>query len=238
MCVEKELFYFQAQTNAKGIVYYSRTCKKCSRDKLNENQKKWRSENKEHIQEYNNANKEAIYGHHLKFREANREELRQVNKEYYADNKEEIKERQKDKKPVWDRNYYEKNKKKVQKIQSRRVKERYNSEPDFRIRKTVSKAISRHLKLNGSSKNGNSCLNFLPYTMQKLKMHLESQFRDWMTWDNYGVYNRKTWNDTDASTWTWQIDHIIPHSDFEYKIMDDDNFKMAWDLEKFTTIKF
>jgi hypothetical protein len=52
-----------------------------------------------------------------------------------------------------------------------------------------------------------------------------------MNWDNQGVYNAKTWNDEDQSTWKWQIDHIIPQSDLPYYSMEDENFKKCWALE-------
>ena len=51
--------------------------------------------------------------------------------------------------------------------------------------------------------------------------------------DNQGVYNAKTWDDNDSSTWTWQIDHIIPQSDLPYTEMSHDpnsNFQKAWAL--------
>jgi hypothetical protein len=38
--------------------------------------------------------------------------------------------------------------------------------------------------------------------MEKLFAHLEAQFRDGMSWDNYGRYG-------------WHIDHIIPCSSFD-----------------------
>jgi 5-methylcytosine-specific restriction endonuclease McrA len=38
-----------------------------------------------------------------------------------------------------------------------------------------------------------------------------------MSWHNYGSY--------------WHIDHIIPHSQFNYLSLDDDNFKKCWSLE-------
>ena len=45
------------------------------------------------------------------------------------------------------------------------------------------------------------------------------------------VYNKNMWNNNDPQTWTWQIDHIIPHSTFKYTSMEDDNFKKCWALE-------
>jgi hypothetical protein len=64
-----------------------------------------------------------------------------------------------------------------------------------------------------------------------LKEHLEKQFELWMNWNNYGKYNAKIWNDNDSTTWTWQIDHIIPHSTFQYVSMQDDSFKKCWAIE-------
>lgn len=66
--------------------------------------------------------------------------------------------------------------------------------------------------------------------MQELKEHLERQFESWMTWDNQGRYSAETWDDNDPTTWKWQMDHIIPHSDLPYASMDEDNFKKCWAL--------
>lgn len=66
--------------------------------------------------------------------------------------------------------------------------------------------------------------------MDELIIHLENLFEPWMSWDNYGRYNAKTWNDNDETTWTWQIDHIKPHSLFNYKSMENYGFKLCWAL--------
>lgn len=51
-----------------------------------------------------------------------------------------------------------------------------------------------------------------------------------MNWANYGQYNASTWDDSDPSTWTWQIDHIIPRSKFTYESMKDSEFEKCWAL--------
>ena len=51
-----------------------------------------------------------------------------------------------------------------------------------------------------------------------------------MNWNNHGNYNPETWNDQDQSTWTWQLDHIKPHSKFRYLSMEDEEFKKCWSL--------
>lgn len=108
---------------------------------------------------------------------------------------------------------------------------RRKSDPLFKFRKTLSVSIGYYLKKQGSSKRGGSIKNNLPYTTSELCQHLEKQFEPWMTWDNHSVYDAKIWNDTDPSTWTWQLDHIIPQSDLPYASMEDDNFKKCWALE-------
>lgn len=99
---------------------------------------------------------------------------------------------------------------------------------NHKIRKNISLNIWRGLKKSGSSKAGESCLKYLDYKIEELKSHIESLFEPWMNWDNWGIYDPKIWNDNDSSTWKWQLDHIIPHSDLPYKSMNDDNFKICW----------
>jgi hypothetical protein len=67
--------------------------------------------------------------------------------------------------------------------------------------------------------------------MEELKQHLEKQFEPWMNWNNWTNYNPKTWKDEDLTTWTWNIDHIIPQCDLKYTSMDEENFFKCWALE-------
>jgi len=108
---------------------------------------------------------------------------------------------------------------------------RYAEDPEYKIHKIISVIVRNGLKSNNSSKDGESILEFLSYTMKELRAHLESQFESWMTWDNHGCYNPSIWNDNDQATWAWQIDHIIPRSDLQYSSMEDDNFKKCWSLD-------
>ena len=94
----------------------------------------------------------------------------------------------------------------------------------------LSSAIGYNIKKNGSIKDYKSIVKFLPYTIQELKDHLDSLFESWMNWSNHGNYDSKMWNDNDPTTWTWQVDHIIPHSNFKYNSMEDQEFKDCWAL--------
>jgi hypothetical protein len=135
-------------------------------------------------------------------------------KHYYQENKDRIKNRIK--------NYVKNNKDKINAKQAERRKD-----PIVKLRHRVSVLIRHYIC---GVKNG-SIMKYLPYSIAELKGHLESQFETWMTWNNWGVYDAKSWNDEDSSTWTWQIDHIIPQSELPYSSMAEDNFKKCWSLD-------
>lgn len=87
--------------------------------------------------------------------------------------------------------------------------------PNYVIRKNCRVLVYCALKRNGGSKNGESFLKHVDYTLDELRVHLENQFEDWMSWKNYGE---------------WHIDHIIPQINFNYKSMTDPEFKKCWAL--------
>jgi hypothetical protein len=90
-------------------------------------------------------------------------------------------------------------------------RDRRKNDINFKLRKNVSRAIGHAIV-----KNSNSVINHLPYTVEKLKQHLENLFDDKMNWDNYGSY--------------WHIDHVVPHSEFKYTSMEDEEFRKCWEL--------
>lgn len=102
---------------------------------------------------------------------------------------------------------------------------------NYKIRTSISAAIFKALKSKNGTKNKQSCLKFLPYTIIDLKNHIEYLFESWMTWDNWGKYNNISWNDNDSKTWTWQLDHIIPQSKFKFLSMENEEFQKCWALE-------
>lgn len=99
------------------------------------------------------------------------------------------------------------------------LKQRRDSDPTYRLRVYVPVAVRRGLQ----GCKSNPTFDALPYTPKQLREHLESQFEDWMTWDNWGQasHERRTWN----------IDHIHPQSLLPYDSFDDPNFHMCWALE-------
>jgi hypothetical protein len=96
-------------------------------------------------------------------------------------------------------------------------------DPTKRLRHGVSSSIRTMIKSHGGYKRKKSIMNYLDYTIEELRFHLENQWEPWMNWDNYGGKS----NDKRK---TWWIDHINPHSSFDYKSMNDPSFKECWKL--------
>lgn len=119
---------------------------------------------------------------------------------------------------------------KVSKTKNKSHAKKCKSDPIFRLMRNCSRLVNKMLKLQNSSKNGKSSKSFFPFTTEELKKHIELLFEPWMNWSNQGEYNSKIWNDNDSTTWTWQLDHILPQSDYTYSSMEDSNFKIVWVL--------
>jgi len=92
----------------------------------------------------------------------------------------------------------------------------YEKRPRVRLRKNISKSIRDALRVANSIKNS-SMFEKLPYTPLELNEHLEKQFDERMSWDNYGTY--------------WHIDHIIPQAALPYDSMEHPNFAKCWALD-------
>ena len=189
--------------NRKGEYY--KTCDRCR-----ERRKKYREENKEKIREqrkeqdakYYQKNKDEI---NKKRRERSKdEEFKKKKKEYYKENIEKIKEREKQ--------YYEDNKEKIKEIkkqyrennrekiaqrQRKYVNNRIKTDPVFRVTRSLRRRLYKAVKNNLKSK---STMELLGCTGEEVKEHLEKQFTEGMSWDNYGE---------------WHIDHIKPCCSFD-----------------------
>ena len=117
---------------------------------------------------------------------------------------------------------------------------RYKNNPFYKLMKLCRKSVNKMLKSQGLSKNGQSSKYYFPFIQEELIIHIEKQFslpenldkngKVWMTWNNQGKYNPKTWDDNDSSTWKWNLDHLIPQSKLPYTSMDDENFRLCWAL--------
>lgn len=213
------------------------------------NSKKWREANKEQIKEYNKLyrekNKEKIALYQKEYHEKNKEwknaNAKEHSKQRYhniknndpekyqkiVDAKKEYTALNREKSRLIKSKWVKNNPEKDRALKAKNQKKRYKEDLGFKLRSNVSKSIWGYIKKNGSSKNKQSFAKFLPYTIQTLISHLESQFEPWMTWENWGKYKAKTHNEKP----NWQIDHIIPVSYFKFTSMDSKEFRMCWSLK-------
>lgn len=86
--------------------------------------------------------------------------------------------------------------------------------PFYRAANNVSRGIRRSI---GSDKGGHHWEDVVGYTFDELKSHLEKQFVEGMTWENYGT--------------KWHIDHIRPMCSFNIQHIEDEEFKQCWALK-------
>jgi hypothetical protein len=93
-------------------------------------------------------------------------------------------------------------------------KHRKDTDPAYKLIANFRTAIYQVLKENNVEKNRHY-FDILQYTPEELILHLEKQFTDSMTWENYGE---------------WHVDHKTPISSFNFESIDDDSFMECWSL--------
>jgi hypothetical protein len=94
-------------------------------------------------------------------------------------------------------------------------KNRKSNDPLYKLISNFRTAIYQVLKENNIKKNGHY-FEILKYTPEQLINHLEKQFSDEMTWDNYG---------------DWHVDHKHPISLYNIKEIGDNEFMKCWSLD-------
>lgn len=119
-----------------------------------------------------------------KWRKDNPEEYKTQNRRY----NEKTKDIQKEKKKI----YRENNRESYNAYWSNRKK----VDVVFKLLTGMRSRVSGYLKKSSVTKN-NKTFEIVGCTPQELKDYLEKQFKEGMTWENYGIYG-------------WHIDHIIP----------------------------
>jgi len=201
-----------------------------NKERLQIEAKRYYIENKEKISKrvavWQSENREKFLRDKDTWRTKNKEKIAKQKKEYYKKNRESIRARAAE---------YEKRTAEKTRDRKRRYREenldlcRQRDRRDAAIRRTnpsykLHNNISRRIRATiGDAKAGQSVFEHLPYTPQILKDHIESQFEDWMKWENYGVISKERR--------TWHIDHIYPHSMLAYDSMQHPNFQKCWALE-------
>jgi hypothetical protein len=141
-----------------------------------------------------------------RWREKNKDSVREYVKTWNEKNKEHRKQYLKE--------YREKNIDNIRKTKRDYERNRKASDPLYKLISNFRTAIYTVLKESNVDKYGHY-FDILQYTPEELIFHLEKQFKDDMTWDNYGI---------------WHVDHKLPITSFDIQEMGDDEFMKCWSL--------
>jgi hypothetical protein len=142
-----------------------------------------------------------------KWRDNNKEYMSNKSKTWYEQNKEHRKEYLKE--------YREKNIDDIRKTKRDYERNRKARDPLYKLITNFRTAIWTVLKESNVDKYGHY-FDVLQYTPEELINHLEKQFKDDMTWDNYGI---------------WHVDHKLPITSFDIQEMGDEEFMKCWCLD-------
>lgn len=160
--------------------------------------------NSKKYKEYYQKNKERILKKNKKYRENNPEYIKKIKKEWYIKNRKKLLKKQKEYNLITPQKYSE--------IDRIARKKRYHNNINYRLNRLITNVIWSSLRDNKNNKKWQTLVGF---TLEELKNHLERQFKEGMSWDNYGK---------------WHIDHIKPKSLFNIKSYEDKEFKECWSL--------
>jgi hypothetical protein len=103
--------------------------------------------------------------------------------------------------------YYNKNKERINEVRRTTQQKRRDEDPVFRIRKNMGSRIYLAVKNKGKTMELAGC------SKEDLVTHLESKFTEGMTWDNYGE---------------WHIDHILPCASFNLEDPEEQKKCFHW----------
>ena len=222
---KKEYMKNWRNKNINRLMEYSNEYSIKNREKIVEKSRKYRRENPEKVRKSRDKsnqnrinklsendknelkNKKKIYD--KEYNKKNRETKKKQCQEYYNKNKEKIKHNSKE--------YAEKNKEKISEYRRNYKQKRRESDIEFKLKAN----ISSRLRLELVKKNFRT-FKLIGYSGLDLKLHLESKFKEGMSWDNYNFYG-------------WHIDHIKPVASF--KLVKEDGqpdleqIKLCWSLD-------
>lgn len=160
--------------------------------------KDWREKNKEHVKEYWEKYKKTERGKEMFRKIAERQRRKKgipirtkMPRELYLE-----KANKRAKK------YYTENKERVNEYKKKWEKKRCDTNIEYRITRRLRSRVYNALKGNVKS---DKTINLIGCSIEKLMIHIESQFDDGMNWGNYGE---------------WHIDHIKPCASFDLTDVD------------------
>ncbi len=146
---------------------------------------------KQYFKTYKDVNKDKVYKKCREWNLKNKEKIKEYTEIWINNNKE----KHKNIKNKAFKKFISvpENREKRKKYDKKYKKSLRDSNIDFKLKDNIQSMISYHIH-----KKISNTLKYLGCSIQEYKLHLEKQFDENMTWENYGTY--------------WEIDHIIPLS--------------------------
>jgi len=135
-------------------------------------------------------------------------EIKVKRSEYHKEWSKENKEHRKEYYRQWNKD----NREHVNEYKRNYERNRRANDPKYRLAARTRTAVYTCLKEANVAKY-RSTFELLGYGIEELMEHLEKQFTEGMTWDNYGE---------------WHVDHIVPMSSFEFESTECEGFKECW----------
>jgi len=171
-----------------------------NKEKIKENNRKYYQDNKEKIEEYQKKyykeNIDYIKERDREYYESNKEKIKNRKKRWREENRDEILEKQR----LW----YSENKDRVNKELVIKRKIKTLEDPTYSLKRNLNPIVRKAFLRNGYTKDSKT-YEIIGCDFECLLHHFESQFEEWMTWENRGLYNGEL-------CYGWDIDHIIPMS--------------------------
>lgn len=181
--------------------------------------KSWRERNKEYRKEYKKINAEAIRKKEVEWRSRNRDKVLAAKKRWYQKHKAKV--------LKYHSEYYEKNKdillpqmsayqKSIRPIRTKYELEyrrkRFKADPGYKLRAVLRARIVTAL-VRSKTKKIATTEQLIGCPVEKARKHIESLFKDGMTWENHG---------------DWHIDHIRPLASFDLTDIEQQKIAMHY----------
>ena len=141
-----------------------------------------------------------------KWRDSNKEYTSKKHKKWSEDKQEHLRK--------YHQKWREKNIDKHREYKRKYEKHRKGTDPTYKLIANFRTAIYTVLKENDMNKYGHY-FDILKYSPDELVVHLENQFTEGMTWNNYGK---------------WHVDHRLPIASFKFQEVGDNEFMRCWEL--------
>ena len=172
-------------------------CKVCKKEDRKKYARRYKGKYKDKKAKYRQENKEKIKSWHKENYKQNSEKIKARNREYYQKNSDSICARTKkyrEENPEWYREY----------------KREYLKNPVNKLKSRMSRGVWGCLC--GKQKTSRT-FKYIGCTVEELWNHLESQFTEGMTRDNYGE---------------WHVDHVKPIASFDFDSDLESELHKAW----------